>query len=214
MSHSAGSHHPPAEPALRVAALCLLGTGYRAACPPGVDPVRFGRALAEDVIDMLAALSGVDTAIVAGATTVDDAKAVAMPGTPILELPTIDGAVAELARRGYSEAAFFTPDVPDLPALLAAKPFSGLSTSAAAVVPGHRDDLVALATRLPPPHWLPAGLHLDTPGALQRLRAAAPTPGDLAIAPAWRRLRVPADLAALDPGLEGWEMTRALLSGQ
>src|SRR5262249_3329199 len=144
----------------------------------------------------------------------DDARAVAMPGTPILELPTMDSAVAELARRGYSEAAFFTPDVPDLPALLAAKPFSGLSTSDAAVVPGHRDGLVALATRLPPPRWLPVGLHLDPPGAVQRLRAAAPTPGDLAIAPAWRRVRVPADLAALDPALEGWEVTRALLSGQ
>jgi len=185
---------------LRVATLCLLGTGYRAACPPGVDPVRFGRALAEDVTDVLAALSGVDLAILAGTSTVDDARAVAMPGMPVLELSTVDGAIAELARRGYAEAAFFTPDVPDLPVLLAAKPFSGLSTSEVAVVPGRGDDLVALATRLPPPRWLPAGLHLDTPDAL-------------AVAPAWRRLRVPADLAALDPGLEGWEATRALLSG-
>jgi hypothetical protein len=199
---------------LRVAALCLFGTGYRAACPPGVDPVRFGRALAEDVTDVLAALSGVDIAIVAGTSSVDDARAVAMPGTPILELSTMDGAIAELARRGYAETAFFTPDAPDLPALLAAKPFSGLSTSDAAVVPGQGGGLVALAIRLPPPRWLPAGLHLDIPDALPRLRATAPTPGDLAIAPTWHRLRVPADLVALDPRLEGWEATRALLSGR
>ena len=201
-------------PVPRVGALCLLGTGHRAACPPGVDPVRFGRALAEDVADVLASLSGVDTVVVADPSTVDDARAVAMPGMPIIELPTVDGAIAELAGRGYAEAAFFAPDVPDLPALLAAKPFSGLSTAGAAVVPSHGGGLVALATRLPPPGWLPAGLHLDAPGVLARLYEAAPTPADLAVAPAWRRLRVPADVATLDPALEGWEETRALLSGR
>jgi hypothetical protein len=199
---------------MRVAALWLPGTGYREACPPGVDPVQFGRALIEDVTDVLATLAGVDTAIVAGSSAMEDARAVAMPGTPVIEVSTMHSAIAELARRGYAEVVFFAPDAPDLPALLAAKPFSGLSASDAAVVPERDHGLVALATRLPPPRWLPAGLHLDIPGGVQRLRAAAPTPGDLAIAPAWHRLRVPADLATLDPGLEGWEATRALLSGR
>jgi len=197
---------------MRAAVLSLLGTAYRAACPPGVDRVRFGRALAEDVADVLATLSGVDTLIAAIPSTVDDAKAVAMPGTPILEVSTPDGAFAELAARGYTEAALFTADVPDLPALLAAKPFSGLSTSDSAVVPSHGAGLVALATRLPRPGWLPSTVDLDTPDALDRLRAAAPGPRDLAVAPAWRRLRTPTDLAGLDPALEGWEATRALLS--
>jgi hypothetical protein len=31
--------------------------------------------------------------------------------------------------------------------------------------------------------------------------------------PEWRRLRGPADLATLDPALEGWDATRALLGG-
>ena len=192
--------------------MCLLGAGYRAACPPGVDPVRFGRALAEDVADVLAALAGVDTAVVADPAAVEDAKAIAMPGTPILEASTMDAAFAALADRGCTEAALFTGDVPDLPALLAAKPFSGLSTSDVAVVPSHGDGLVALATRLPRPPWLPRGLHLDTADALVRLRAAAPAPDALAIAPTWRRLRLPTDTATLDPALEGWEATRALLS--
>jgi len=197
----------------RAAVLCLLGTGHRAGCPPGVDPVRFGRAVAEDVADVLAALAGVDTLLAADQSAVDDAKAVALPGTPILDVSTVDELIAELARRGYAEAALYTPDVPDLPALLAAKPFSGLSTSDAAVVPSRGAGLVALATRLPPPRWLPGGLHLDTPDALDRLRAAAPAPADLAVAPAWRRLRTATDVATLDPALEGWEATRALLSG-
>jgi len=33
------------------------------------------------------------------------------------------------------------------------------------------------------------------------------------VVPGWRRQRGPADLAALDPGLEGWEATRRLLLG-
>jgi hypothetical protein len=199
---------------MRAAVLSLLGTAFRSACPPGVDPVRFGRALAEDVADVLSTLSGVDTLIAAEASTADDAKAVAMPGMTILQVSTSDGAFALLAELGYAEAALFTADVPDLPALLAAKPFSGLSTSDAAVVPSHGAGLVALATRLPRPGWQPSTVDLDTPDALDRLRAAAPEPGDLTIAPAWRRLRTPTDVAGLDPALEGWEATRALLSGR
>jgi hypothetical protein len=194
--------------------LCLLGTGFRSACPPGIDPVRFGRALAEDVADVLGILSGVDTLIAATPSTVDDAKAAAMPGVPVLEVSTSDGIFAAVAELGYTQAALFTADVPDLPALLAAKPFSGLSTSDAAVVPSHGPGLVALAARLPRPGWLPSTIDLDTPDALDRLRAAAPGPGDLAVAPAWRRLRTPTDVAGLDPALEGWEATRALLSGR
>jgi hypothetical protein len=197
---------------MRAAVLSLLGTAFRSACPPGVDPVRFGRALAEDVADVLAALSGVDSLIAADPSTVDDARSVAMPGTRILEASTPGSIFARLATMGYTQAALFTADAPDLPALLAAKPFSGLSTSDAAVVPSRGPGLVALAVRLPQPAWLPATVDLDTPDALEWLRAAAPTPADLAVAPAWRRLRTPTDVAGLDPALEGWEATRALLS--
>ena len=54
---------------------------------------------------------------------------------------------------------------------------------------------------------------LDDPYAVERLKAAAPSPGDVALTPSWRRLRRREDLAALDPDLEGWEATRALLAG-
>lgn len=198
---------------MRVAAVALFGPVYRDACPPGVDPVRFGRALAEDVADVLASLSHVDTAIVATRSTMDDAKAVASPGMAIVEAATVGAAFAGLAALGYEEGGLFVADAPDLPALLAAKPFSGLSTADAAVVPARLGGLIALASRLPVPAWLPSTLDLDAAGALELVRAAAPTAGDLAVAPSWRRLRVPADVASLDPALEGWEFTRALLSG-
>ena len=46
-----------------------------------------------------------------------------------------------------------------------------------------------------------------------RLRDAAPRRALVAVTPAWHRLRGPADLARLDPALDGWDTTRALLGG-
>jgi hypothetical protein len=69
-----------------------------------------------------------------------------------------------------------------------------------------------VACRLPVPAWLPA-VDLDSASAAD-LRAAAPRPGDVAVTPGWRRLRDPAALATLDPAVEGWETTRALLSAR
>ncbi|EWM67681.1 hypothetical protein MCBG_04814 [Micromonospora sp. M42] len=72
--------------------------------------------------------------------------------------------------------------------------------------------LLGVAARLPVPAWLPA-LDLDTTAPAE-VRRAAPSPGDVAVTAGWRRMRGPADLAALDPAVEGWEATRALLSGR
>ena len=83
-----------------------------------------------------------------------------------------------------------------------------------AAVPADGGGLVVLAARLPAPGWLPDGITLDTPDAVDRVRGAAPSRRDFAVAASWRRLRTPGDLARLDPGLEGWETTRALLAGR
>jgi hypothetical protein len=69
--------------------------------------------------------------------------------------------------------------------------------------------LLGVAARLPAPAWLP-DVDLDT-GTTADLRRDAPGPGDVASAPAWRRLRGPADVATLDPAVEGWDTTRVLL---
>jgi len=53
---------------------------------------------------------------------------------------------------------------------------------------------------------------LDTASA-PLLRKNAPRPGDVTSTPEWRRLRGAAELSSLDPALEGWENTRALLGG-
>jgi hypothetical protein len=199
----------------RAAALLLAGPPAARACPPGIAPAEFARALAEDVADLLADLPGIDPVVAAAPDRVADAEDVVWPGTPVLELKTgrpVD-VLTLLAERGYDEAAVLVADAPDLPALLVAKPFSALSTALVAAAPASGGGLVALAARLPVPAWLPTDLDLDEPYAVERLTAAAPARGQLALTPAWRRLRSRADLAGLDPDLEGWEATRALLTG-
>jgi hypothetical protein len=89
------------------------------------------------------------------------------------------------------------------------RPLSSRPVAAAAVTGG--SGLIGLGATLPAPDWLPAaGLDDLTPQALRR---HAPTITDVAPANGWHRLRGPADLGRLDPRLEGWDTTRALLSG-
>lgn len=199
----------------RAAVLLLSGPPAARACPPGIAPDAFARALAEDVANLLADLPGLEPVVAAAPDRVADAEDVVWPGTPVLEtrLGRPADVFAVLAERGYDEAAVFVADAPDLPGLLVAKPFSALSVAPVAAAPAEGGGLVALAVRLPAAVWLPADVDLDEPYAVERLKAAAPDPGALVLTPPWRRLRRREDLAALDPDLEGWDATRTLLSG-
>jgi glycosyltransferase A (GT-A) superfamily protein (DUF2064 family) len=201
----------------RAVAVLLDGPPASGGCPPGVDPDTFARALAEDVADQVGDLPGLDAAIAYSPERHADADAVRWPDTRLVSVADRGGplaALAALAALGYREGAVVAPDAPDVPALMIAKPFSALTTAAVAAAPAEGGGLVVLATRLPAPPWLAAAaVDLDIADALARLRTAAPTPADLAITPGWRRLRHPRDIARLDPDLEGWEATRALLSG-
>ncbi|WP_433529780.1 hypothetical protein ACQPYA_26550 [Micromonospora sp. CA-263727] len=192
--------------------------------PPGVEPVDWRTALAEDVVDLLAMLNEVDTAV---AVTPADrwlADAVIWPGTTVYEVPepTPNAVFAALTGDrdgsyeqdgGYEQAAVIAGDAPDLPGLTVGKLLRPLTSRPVAVAPveGSLPGLLGVAARLPVPSWLPA---LDMAAAMPAtVRAAAPRPGDLAVTPSWHRLRGPADLARLDPALDGWDNTRALLSG-
>ena len=105
-------------------------------------------------------------------------------------------------------------DAPDLPGLTLGKLLRPLSSRPVAVAPveGSGPGLLGVAARLPVPEWLPA-VDLDR-SAPADVRAAAPRPGDVAVTAGWRRLRGAADLATLDPAFDGWEATRAVLSGR
>ncbi|MEV0665228.1 hypothetical protein ACIBI3_39650 [Actinomadura luteofluorescens] len=202
-------------------AAVLAWPSRSSAVPPGLDPEDFRLALLEDTYEVVAGLELVTPALVLDPPDQPDAEAVTWPGTPIVREATLAGAFAALHALGAGTAALVAPDAPDLPPLLLGKLFRALGTAPAAAcqaegAAARGNGLVALAARLPLPGWLAGALHevdLDTPDALTRLRAAAPRPGLVPQGPGWQRLRTPDDLRFLDPGLEGWESTRALLEG-
>jgi len=191
----------------RVAVLLLAGPVVSAAAPPGVGGAAFAAAMAEDVFTVFGDLDGVDEAIAHTPAWTGLAQRIRWPQTRLFAVPEADaaaGALAAAAAAGYTEAVLVAADAPDLPALHLAKVFSALGTAAIAVAVSVTGGLVLLATRLPAPTLTRTRSGADLDGG--------PPAGARETLP-WRRLRQPADLARLDPGLEGWEATRALLSG-
>ncbi|WFE26841.1 hypothetical protein O7623_26795 [Solwaraspora sp. WMMD791] len=179
--------------------------------PPGTDPATWRAALAEDMVDLLATLSQLEPAIAAAAEDLPLARSIAWPDMPIHTLPeaSVSAALSAVAADGYDQAAVLAADAPDLPGLLIGKLLRPITTRPVAVAPAHGGGLLGVAARLPAPDWLPP---LELTADPELLRAAAPRRALVAVTPAWHRLRGPADLAALDPAVEGWETTRSLLT--
>jgi hypothetical protein len=199
----------------RRCAIALLGPLGGTAPPPGIAPESWRAALAEDVSDLLANLANVQGAVAVVAADQLLAAALIWPDTPIFTIDTARpvAALRAAVEAGYTEAAVIAADAPDLPALHVGKLFRGLGSHPVAAAPAAGGGLVALAARLPVPQWLvDADPELDGT-SVAALRAAAPVPRSVAESPSWHRLRVPTDIRLLDPGLEGWEATRALLTG-
>jgi len=171
----------------------------------------------EDVVDMVAGMQQVQGALLAVGPAIESAQRAAWPGMNVLgvlDADDIDAATGLFGVHvaGADEGALLCPDAPDLPPLLIGKLFSALTTAEVAVCPAADGRLVAVAARLPAAGWLDAaGVDLDDDDALPRLRAAAPS-RTLAVGSGWHRVRGVADAMRLDPGLEGWDATRAWLS--
>jgi len=192
----------------RLIVLCLTPPAW---APPGVDPDRWRSALAEDTVDLLATLAEVTPAVAVAPADRALAEAIIWPGMPVYPLPrlTTGTILAAAAADGYRQVGIIAADAPDLPAMMIGKLLRPLSSRPLAVAPAVTGGLLGLAVTLPAPDWLPdVDLTVD-PGVL---RTASPRPGLVAVSPAWHRLNGPEGLSRLDPGLEGWEATRALLS--
>jgi len=148
-------------------------------------------------------------------TPVDRALAeeIAWPGMRIYEVPTatVLPVFEATTKDGFDQCAVIAADAPDVPGMILGKLLRPLENKAVAVAPGGSSGLLGVATSLPAPDWL-IDHDLDTASATL-LRKTAPQPGDVQSTADWRRLRGPADLATLDPALEGWENTRSLLGG-
>lgn len=183
--------------------------GPTTAVPPDIDPDEFRIALLEDIYEVVAGLDFV-TPVLALSDPDPGAEAITWPGTPVVRAGGLVELLGVLGEHGADQAAVVAHDAPDLPPLLIGKLFRALGSGEVAICPAAGGGLVALAARLPAPDWL-TGVDLDTPDASVRLRAAADRPGAVRSGPGWHRLRSPDDLDLLDPGLEGWDNTRALL---
>ena len=157
-----------------------------------LDP-GLARAMVEDVLELVGAMAGVQVALCCP-PAYDDPQALIWPATPVLAT----GELSRLLDQPDGQLCLVAADAPDLPALLVAKLFSALEHAPAAVAPADGGGLVAVAVRLP---WeQPLNLTDAPPGAV--------------VSSGWRRVRTPADAARLDPGLEGWDATRAHLTGR
>ena len=166
--------------------------------PPGIDPVAFARACVEDVVELVSALVGVQAAL-GCSLTYEHPEQLVWPGTPVFRAADPADALVQAQAVGATVAVLVAGDAPDLPPLLIGKVLSALSDAETAVTPCEGGGLVTFAARLP----------FD--GVIDL--AAAPPPG-VAVGPGWHRLRAPTDIHRLDPGLEGWDSTRALLTGR
>jgi glycosyltransferase A (GT-A) superfamily protein (DUF2064 family) len=184
--------------------------------PPGRDPEVWRLALAEDTYEVLAALDRVEVAVaVAGGdeAAVAEVAGLTWPGTPVYAVdagrPVLD-AVEKVGPAAAVVAVSY--DVPDLPGLLIGKLFRALGAADIAVTPAEDGSLAAIGVRLPLAPWLAdLGPTFDT--TLAELDQLKPRRHAVALGPGWHRLRATADIAHLDPGLEGWDATRAQLRG-
>jgi Uncharacterized protein conserved in bacteria (DUF2064) len=196
----------------RVVVLVVPADGTWA--PPGRDRDSWRLAMAEDTYEVLAGLDLVDVAV---AVTGGDEQAVrrvaglTWPGTDVFAVERPLDAVDRVG--AAAGVVLVSHDAPDLPGLLVGKLFRALSHADAAVCPATDGTLVALGVRIPVAKWLrELAPTPDTP--LAALDAAKPRRLAVGLGPGWHRLRGPADIGTLDPGLEGWAATRAMLAGR
>jgi hypothetical protein len=182
--------------------------------PPGREPDPWRLALAEDTYELLAALDLVEVAIaVIGGddAAVAELAALTWPGTPVYAAQSMLDAVEKAGPTAATVAV--SHDVPDLPGLLIGKLFRALASADVAVTPAEDGSLCAIGVRQPVAPWVAAAAPtFDT--QLATLEHLKPRRHAVALGPGWHRLRSNADLARLDPGLEGWDATRALLRGK
>ncbi|MBB6344826.1 DUF2064 domain-containing protein [Nonomuraea muscovyensis] len=189
----------------RVAAV-LVRQSMAAGAPDGVDPRRWLEAVAEDTYEVVAGLELVTPVLVTSVAGLDE---IVWPGTEVVVIDEDEPLKNVVQRLKGDQAVVVSGDAPDLPPLLVGKLFRELGRAEISVCPDERGGAVALACGLPMPAW--ADPDLDASDLVAELRAQAPGRRMVAAVPGWHRVRDREDLSRLDPGLEGWDNTRALL---
>ncbi|GAA2108069.1 hypothetical protein GCM10009841_28290 [Microlunatus panaciterrae] len=192
--------------------LALVHAAHTATgAPPGIDRAAFSSACLSDSYEVLADLEEVRAGIVGAGPAVAD---LLWPADLQVPDPAASiRSVAEQVGAGADELVMIPADVPDLPGLVLAKVFKALNRADVCIAPARNTSgCVAIGLRLPWPDWITVELDLDTDPA-DELRRLQPGRGRVAIGPDWHRMCSATAVNRLDPRLEGWESTRALLSG-
>jgi hypothetical protein len=194
----------------RVAVVLARYDASRAA-PTGIDPAAFAGACLLDSYEVLSDLFGVTSGI-AGPASVGE---MLWPGALHLPADITVPTVAHQLTGEADELVVVPADVPDFPGLVLAKLFKVLHRTDIAIAPERGGDgCAAIGVSLPLAGWIPDDAFDLDHNPVELLSTTAPRRSRYTIAPAWHRLRTPANVARLDPGLEGWEETRALLAGR
>jgi hypothetical protein len=194
----------------RRAAVVLARYGASSAAPEGIDAASFAAACLIDSYEVVADLIGVKSGI-AGPPSVAE-----MLWPDALHLPSdiTLGTMADQLSEVADELVVLPADLPDLPGLVLAKLFKVLHRTDIAIAPERTGSgCVAIGVSLPLADWIPDDVFDLDHNPYPRLSGIAPRRSRCVLTPAWHRLRTPADVDRLDPGLEGWEETRALLAG-
>jgi hypothetical protein len=219
-----GGDTEPAGPPRRLAAVLVPPGALVGQPPPGTAPTVWSRALIEDSYEVVAGLAATAVGLAATAADLTGLAELTWPGTVLIELATPAGAAGggwsdgpalaavDAVGSGCDVLVLLSPDSPDLPALHIGKLFQALEQAALAWVPVADGGVAAIGFTLPVQPWV-RRLSPDFDGDPVAWAAAAPARHLTGAAPGWHRLRVPGDLRHLDPGLSGWETTRALLAG-
>lgn len=205
------SSEPAAAVGPRRLALVVAAHSAEPGAPPGIAAEAFAAACLADSYEVVSDLTDVSSGIVGAGRSLAE---LLWPGALLLNPgPSLSGLVAEVQDR-YEEVVFVAADVPDLPGLVLAKVFRALQRADVCVAPERGGGgVVAFGVRAPWPDWVTIDVDLDA-NPLGELAELAPVRGRLATAPDWHRMRTATAVDRLDPGLEGWEVTRALLSGR
>ena len=199
------------QAARRRAAVVLARYDASRAAPPGVDSSAFAAACLLDSYEVVADLIGVTSGIAGPASVAEMLWPGALHLPADITVPTMARQLSQVA----DELVVLPADLPDLPGLVLAKLFKVLHRTDIAIAPERGGDgCAAIGLSLPVADWIPDDAFDLDHNLFERLSAAAPRRSRCTLAPAWHRLRTPNDLRRLDPGLEGWEETRALLAGQ
>jgi hypothetical protein len=195
--------------ARRRLAIVLARYDASSAAPEDIAPEEFAAACLVDSYEVVADLIEVQSGIAGPAEIAE----LLWPGDLHLPADTTILAMADQLSGQVDELVVVPADVPDLPGLVLAKLFKVLHRSDIAVAPEQGGNgCVAIGISLPLAEWIPEDAFDLDDNPYARLSVLAPRRSRCTLTPSWHRLRTPADVTRLDPGLEGWEETRALLA--